>query len=145
MTIGSNANRRSCMPITVALFSLNIGGRDFAFDTPDISFGDGNTKDVERNIGSDILKFTLRKRQVTLTIRGATKDDIEGIYAELENNINRLLNANGPVAGTNIVIGADTIENAILLSVQSGPPITIGGVPVIEQVQVRYDSQSYTV
>lgn len=131
------------MPVTVSLFTLDIGGRTFAFDTGDISFGDAETKEVQKNVGTDIVKFTLRKRQVTFTIRGANSGDLTALYQERDNNITQLVNASGAVAGTDIAIGADTIYSALLLDVQAGPPITIAGVPIVEQVQVRYDSQVY--
>lgn len=131
------------MPIQVALYTKEIGGRQFAFDSGDISFGDAETKEVQRNVGTDIVRFTLRKRQVTFTIRGATSNDIQGLYGERADNINRLVAATGIVPGEDIDIGGETIFNALLLDVQAGPPITVAGVPVIEQVQVRYDSQVY--
>lgn len=132
------------MPITVALFNKTIGGRQFAFDTGDIAFGDAETKDVVRNLGTTITTITLRKRNVTFTIRGANAADITTLYTARDNVTNQLVNATGPVAGEDIPIGGDVIYNALLKDVQAGPPITIAGVPVIESVTVRYDSQDWT-
>lgn len=131
------------MPISVALFQKVIGGRQFAFDTGDIAFGDAETKEVLKNTGVDIAKIPLRKRQVTFTIRGANAGDIQSLYAARENTILRLVNATGVVQGEDIQIGADKIYNALLIDVQAGPPITVAGIPLIEQVTVRYDSQVY--
>jgi len=132
------------MPVTVALYTKIIGGRQFAFDTGDISFGQAENKDVLKNVGIDIVKITLQKRQVTFTIRGANAGDLAALYTTRENNITRLVNANGLVQGEDLQIGGDVIYNALLLDVQAGPPITVQGVPIIESVQVRYDSQVYT-
>lgn len=131
------------MPIAVALFQKNIGGTNYAFDTGDISFGDAETKEVLRNIGTDIVKIPLRKRQVTFTIRGANSANLQSLYAARDNSINTLINAAGTITGENIPIGADVIYNALLLDVQAGPPITVAGQALVEQVTVRYDSQVY--
>lgn len=131
------------MPITVALYQKQIGGRTYAFDTGDISFGDAETKEVLKNTGVDIVRIPLRKRQITFTIRGVNASDIQTLEAARENAITQLVNATGVVTGEDIVVGATTIYNALLLDVQAGPPITVGGIPLVEQVQVRYDSQSY--
>lgn len=131
------------MPITVALYQKTIGGRTYAFDTSDISFGDAETKEVLKNTGVDIVKIPLRKRQVTFTIRGVNSGDIQTLFTARENTITQLVNATGTVSGEDIAIGADTIYNALLLDVQAGPPITVGGIPLVESVTVRYDSQSY--
>jgi hypothetical protein len=40
------------MPVSVALFTKTIGGRQFAFDTGDISFGDAETKEVLKNVST---------------------------------------------------------------------------------------------
>lgn len=131
------------MPIEIALFQKEIGGRLFAFDTGDIAFGDGQTKDILRNVGTDIVTFQLRKRQVTFTIRGANGPDIQALYSERDNNILRLVNATGPVEGEDITVGGEIIYSALLLDVQAGPPIRVAGVPIIEQVAVRFDSQKF--
>ena len=131
------------MPITVSLFQYTVGGSTFAFDTGDISFGDAVTKQVQKNIGTDILEITLRKRQVTLTARGVNAAQLAAIYLERDNNVTTLVNATSTVAGTDILVGADTIYSALLLDVQSGPPITVAGVPIVEQVQMRFDSTVY--
>lgn len=131
------------MPVAVSLYTKTIGGRQFAFDTGDISFGDKETKEVMKNVGTDIAKIPLKKRQVTFTIRGANAADIQALYAERDDTITRLVNATGVVEGEDIEIGADTIYNALLMNVTAGPPITVAGVPLVEQVQVVYDSQVY--
>lgn len=131
------------MPVSVALYQKEIGGRTFAFDTGDISFGDAETKEVLKNISTDILRIPLRKRNVTFTIRGANATDIETLYAARDNTITQLVNATSAVAGEDIVIGGDTLYNCILIDVQAGPPITVAGIPLIEQVTVRYDSTVY--
>jgi hypothetical protein len=131
------------MPIKVALFSKEIGGNPYAFDTGDIAFGDAETKEVTKNVGSGIVKFTLRKRQVTFTIRGVNAAQITNLYAERDNSVLRLVSAVGEVTGEDITIGADTIYSALLLDVQAGPPTEIAGIPLIEQVTVRYDSQVF--
>lgn len=131
------------MPVSVALYTKQIGGRQFAFDTGDIAFGDVTTRDVPKNVSTDIVNIPLRKRQVTFTIRGANSADIQTLYAARDNTITQLVNATGVVQGEDITIGADTIYNALLMDVQAGPPITVGGIPIIEQVTVRYDSQVF--
>lgn len=128
------------MPIGVALFTQQIGGKQYAFDTGDISFGDAETKDVDRNVGTDIINFTLRKRQVTFTIRGANAADVQSLVQAREDSILQLVNATEPVTGEDIVLGGDTIYSAILVDVQAGPPINIGSTSLVETVEVTYDS-----
>lgn len=131
------------MPVQVSLYQQQIGGRTFAFDSGDISLGDGETKEILRNVGNDIVRFTIKKREITFTIRGANATDITSLYAERDNNITQLVNATGPVTGQDIEFGGDTIYSALLLDIQAGAPITVAGVPIIEQVQVIYRSQVY--
>lgn len=128
------------MPIQVALYSKQIGGKTFAFDTGDISYGDAGTKEVPINVGVDVLTVTLRKRQVTFTIRGATGADLQNLYTERDNVITQLINATAPVTGEDIQIGEDIIYSALLKDVQAGPPINVGGRSIIEQLTVVYDS-----
>lgn len=131
------------MPINVSLFTKTIGGTQYAFDTGDISFGDAETKEVVKNVGTDILSFPLRKRQVTFTIRGANAANITSLYQAREDSINQLVNATEPVTGEDIVIGGDTIYGAILIDVQAGPPIQIGSTSLVEQVSVVYNSTQF--
>lgn len=131
------------MPINVSLFQKVIGGTQYAFDTGDISFGDAETKEVVKNVGTDILSFTLRKRQVTFTIRGANAANITNLYQAREDSILQVVNATEPVTGEDIVLGGDTIYSAILVDVQAGPPIGIGSTSLVEQVSVVYDSTVY--
>lgn len=131
------------MPIEVALFQKNIGGKNFAFDTGDIAFSDGETKNILKNTGTGIVTIPLRKRQITFTIRGANSSDIQSLFAARDNSVLALINATGDIAGENIVIGVDTIEGTLLTQAQAGPPITVAGIPLIEQTTVRYDSQVY--
>lgn len=131
------------MPIAVALYQKQIGGRTYAFDSGDISFGDVETREVLKNTGIDIVRIPLRKRNVTFTIRGVNSSDIQSLLTARENAVLQLVNATGAVTGEDIPVGADTIFNALLLDVQAGPPITVGGIPLVESVTVRYDSQVF--
>lgn len=131
------------MPIEVALFQKNIGGKNFAFDTGDIAFSDGETKNILKNTGTGIVTIPLRKRQVTFTIRGANSSDIQSLFQARDNSVLALINATGDIAGEDIVIGADLIEGTLLTQAQAGPPITVAGIPLVEQTTVRYDSQVY--
>lgn len=146
MTMGVyslSSERDKQMPIQVALYTKTIGGRQFAFDTGDISFGDAETKDIPRNTGTDITTIQLRKRSVTFTIRGANAADIQAMYGERDDNITQLVTA-GTVTGADIEISGDTIYNAYLRQVTPGAPITVAGQPLIEQTTVEFVSQQYT-
>lgn len=131
------------MPIDVALFQKNIGGKDFAFDTGDIAFGDAETKQIPKNVGTDILTIPLRKREVTFTIRGANSADIIALFAARESSINQIVNATEPLAGEDIPIGADTIYGALLIDVQAGPPIKVGTTFIVEQTTVVFRSTRF--
>lgn len=131
------------MPIDVALFQKNIGGKDFAFDTGDISFGDAETKQIPKNVGTDILIIPLRKREVTFTIRGANSADITALFAARESSINQIVNATEALVGEDIPIGADTIYGALLIDVQAGPPIKVGTTFIVEQVTVVFRSTKF--
>lgn len=130
------------MPITISLYQKTIAGKTYAFDQDDISFGDVETKEVQRNIGTDIVTISLRKRQVTLTVRGANANDLASLYAEREANIMLLLTSDGAVTGEDITIGADTIYNTLLLDVNPQAPIVVAGIP-LAQVELVYNSQVY--
>lgn len=128
------------MSIQVALYTREIGGRQYAFDTGDIAFGDAETKEVDKNVGTDILSIPLRKRQVTFTIRGANAADVEALTQARSQSILDIVNATEPLTGEDIQIGGDVILGAILIDVQAGPPIGIGGTSLVETVAVTYNS-----
>lgn len=134
---------RDLMPVDVALYTKEIGGRQFAFDTGDIAYADGETKNILKNIGTNIATIPLRKRQITFTIRGANASDIQTLFQARDNSIITIVNAAGEITGEDITIGADTIYNTLLILAQAGPPITVAGIPLVEQTTVRYDSQKY--
>lgn len=131
------------MPIDVALYTKTIGGKQFAFDTGDISFGDAETKDVVKNVGTDILSFSLRKREVTFTIRGANASDLTALFTARDNSINQIVSATEPLTGEDIAIGADTIFSALLVDVQAGPPIKIGDTFLVEETSVVFRSTKF--
>jgi hypothetical protein len=131
------------MPINVSLFTKTIGNRQYAFDTGDISFGDVESKQLVKNVGTDILQFTLRKRQVTFTIRGCNAADVQALNQAREDSILQVVNATEPLTGEDIVLGGDTLYGAILVDVQAGPPIGIGSTSLVEQVSVVYNSTVY--
>jgi hypothetical protein len=96
-----------------------------------------------KNVGTDILQFTLRKRQVTFTIRGCNAADVQALNQARDNSILQVVNATEPLTGEDIVLGGDTIYGAILVDVQAGPPIGIGSTSLVEQVSVVYNSTVY--
>lgn len=130
------------MAVSIVLFQLDIGGRTIAFDSGDISFGQGETRDLAFNRNGKISTVTVAKAQVTLTIRGGTSADLAAVEAERENNIDAL------IAGTevtqNIDIGGKMIGNALLKQVNPSGPITIQGTTNFETIELVYESADYS-
>lgn len=139
------------MTAKLEYFSLEVGGngtpgtgREFAFDTSDISFGEAENRQIPKNLGDNIVNLTFRKEQVTFTVRGANNQDYEFLEAVKNANRDALIGATGSIKGTDIKIGAKVIENALLLDVQASAPSIVLGDALYETITLRYDSQIWT-
>lgn len=123
--------------IEVELFTF----REFAFEPGDISFGDGETKDVIINSNGKLNKVQISQPTITFTIKGAIASDVEAFDAERANNIRALLNRN--LSGETIEIAGKTITNSWLARVTPSAPIKVGGIEILESLQLEFRSQDY--
>lgn len=123
--------------IDVELFQF----RGFAFQPGDIQFGDGESLDVLINSGGRQTKFQVSQTTVTFTVKGALASDVASFETERANNIRSLLNRTA--VGEDIPISGKIVPGALLLKVTPTAPITIGGVEIIESMQLEFRSFDY--
>ncbi|HEY9764631.1 MAG TPA: hypothetical protein V6D07_19040 [Trichocoleus sp.] len=123
--------------ISVELFQF----RGFALEPSDISLGDGESLDVAINSNGRLTKFQITQPTITFTVKGALASDVQTFDAERSNNIRSLINRTA--VGEDIPISGKTITNALLLKVTPSAPIKVGGVEIIESMQLEFRSFDY--
>lgn len=62
--------------ISVELFMKTINGQIFAFEPADISFSDGQTKDILINSSGKITQVSITQPTVTFTVKGTITSDV---------------------------------------------------------------------
>ena len=116
----------------------------FTFLPEDINIADGETIDVPVNGGEtgQLDTVQLVKRQLTLTLRGATERDVQNLEAIRANNVLGLLNRN--LVTEDINIGGYIIYQAYIAKVTPSAPKIINGQFVFDQVELITNSRVYT-
>ncbi len=117
---------------------------DLLFDTDDISFGEVESIEVPVNGGAsgDITTIPLRKRQVTLTARGATEDDVRRLEALRGDNVTALLAKQD--VGIDLDFGGFPIPKAYLADVTPGGFRKVNGKVVYDSIELLVNAQRYT-
>lgn len=115
--------------------------RGFAFKQDAISFGDGESLDVNINRNGVVTKIPIKKRTVTFTLVGATDVNLITLQNERDNNIAGLIN--GSVVPEDINIFGYVIEDAVLTEVKPSAPININGFNIFDKIELTYESQVY--
>ena len=126
------------MSLGVTFFQL----RGFAFKQDAISFGDGESLDVNINRNGVINKIPITKKTVTFSLVGATDTDLVSLQNERDNNISGLIN--GSTAGEDIDIFGYTIPQAVLTKVTPSAPINVNGFNIFDKIELVFESQVYT-
>jgi hypothetical protein len=126
------------MPISVKLFELD----GIAYASGDVQIGEAENLAPPVNTGTIILTVPLRRRRLTLNARGITEALIQGLDAQRTASINSILG--GSPTGDPIELPGTTITNALLLDYQPGAPIYVESIPLLEQVQLVYDSMDWS-
>jgi hypothetical protein len=116
--------------------------RGFGFKQDAISFGDGESLDININRGGNINKIPIVKRTVTLKVVGATDTDLTTLENERENNISGLIN--GSAATIDINILGYVIPSALLTKVTPSAPITVNGFNIFDSIDLLFESQVYS-
>ncbi len=116
----------------------------YSFGPEDISFGEGNTLEVPINGGEagTIDNVQLVKRQLTLSLKGATEADVTSLEATRANNVLALLNKN--LETTNIEIGGYSIEKAYINKVTPSGPQKVNGTTLFNSVEIIVSSRVYS-
>lgn len=125
------------MGIPVTLFQYD----DLAYDSGDISFGEGENKELNINTGTQIVKANIVKFSVTFKARGCTGANLAQLEAKREDTIKGLLRGN--TAGETINVFGKVITNAHLMKVTPSAPITVDGITLFESIDLEYVSQDY--
>lgn len=125
------------MALGVTFFQL----RGFAFKQDAISFGDGESLDVNINRNGTITKIPITKKTVTFSLVGATDVDLISLQNERDNNIAGLIN--GSVAAADINIFGYIVPLAILTKVTPTAPINVNGFNIFDKIELLFESQVY--
>lgn len=115
--------------------------RGYAFKPDAISFGDGETQDVNINRGGTIVKTQLVKKTVTFSVVGATDTDLVQFQNERDNNIQGLIT--GAAAFEDINIFGYLIPDAILVKVTPSAPFSAAGINLFDKIDLEFQSQTF--
>lgn len=126
------------MGIPVTYFSYD----GLAYDSGDISFGDGESKEITINTGTAINKVNLTKKTVTFTARGCSNANLTALEAKRDAAVRSMLRGQTP--GVNINVLGFTIEKAYLSKVTPSAPITVDGITNFESIAVEYSSSVFS-
>lgn len=113
-----------------------------AYEGSDISFGDGESKEITINTGTAINKVSITKKTVTFTARGASGADLTGLQGKRDAAIRALLRGGTP--GSDINILGMVVEQAYCSKVSPSAPITVDGITIFETIAVEYTSSVYS-
>jgi hypothetical protein len=125
------------MSLAVTYFQF----RGFAFKQDAISFGDGESLDVNINRNGLINKVPIKKRTVTFTVVGALDTDLVVLENERDASIGGLIN--GSAAPEDINILGYIIEQALLTDVKPSAPININGFNIFDKIELTFESQVF--
>ena len=126
------------MPISVKLFELD----GIAYAAGDVQIGEAENLAPPINTGTTILTVPLRRRRLTLNARGLTDTKVEGLDSQRASSVTAILS--GSPQGDPIELPGLSITNALLLDYQPGAPIYVDDTPLLEQVQLTYDSMDWS-
>lgn len=126
------------MPISVKLFELD----GIAYAAGDIQVGEAENLAPPVNTGRTILTVPLRRRRITLNARGITESVVQGLDGQRVASVNAILG--GSPSGDPIDLPGVTVTNTLLLDYQPGAPIYVESIPLLEQVQLIYDSMDWS-
>lgn len=126
------------MGIPVVYFQFD----GLAYDSGDISFGDGESKDITINTGTTINKVTLTKKTVTFKARGCSGSDLAILESKRDAAISQMLRGGAPGADINIL--GKVIESAYVSKVTPSAPIKVDGIVIFESIDTEYTSQVFS-
>ena len=125
------------MAIDVTYFQF----RGFAFKPDSISFGDGETLDVNINRNGTVNTIPIKKLTATFTVVGGTDTDLVQMQNERDNNIRGLIN--GSAQGEDIDVFGYRVEKALLTNVNPSAPIQVDGFNIFDSIELTYESQVF--
>lgn len=115
--------------------------RGFAFKPDAISFGDGETIDININRNSTINTIPIKKKTMQLTIVGGTDQDLISLQNERDNNVSGLIN--GSAITENINVLGYVILDALLTEVVPSAPIQVAGNNIFDNIVLTFSSQTF--
>ncbi|MBN3946415.1 MAG: hypothetical protein HWQ38_07955 [Nostoc sp. NMS7] len=137
-SFGTQALSVFVMGLNVSFFQL----RGYAFKQDAISFGDGESIDVDINRSGTITKIPITKKTATFSLVGATDTDLVSLQNERDNNIAGLIN--GSVTGEDIDILGYIVRSAVLTKVTPTAPINVNGFNIFDKIELLFESQVYS-
>ena len=115
--------------------------RGYAFKPDAISFGDGQTQDVNINRNGTIVTAQIAKKTVTFSLVGATDTDLAAFLNERDNNISGLIT--GAASFEDINIFGYLIPDALLTKVTPSAPFNAAGINLFDKIDLEFQSQTF--
>lgn len=110
----------------------------YAVSPEDIQFREVAAQEILLNFNGVLVPAKLIRWGVTLTLRGVTQSQANAFVRESRNNNQAM--TRGAIAGEDLNFGVRTIRQAVLVTAQATPPITVGTTPLVEALQLEYQS-----
>lgn len=115
-----------------------ISFQGYAVSPEDVQFREAASQEVLLNHNGVLVPAKVIRWAVTLTLRGITQSQANAFVREARNNNQAM--TRGAIAGEDLNFGVRTIRQAVLTSAQATPPITVGTTPLVEALQLDYQS-----
>ena len=125
----------------MALDANYVEFRSLAFRPDDISYGDGETVDININRNGTIVKIPVKKKTITFTVNGGDRTLLEQFENERVNNVDGLIS--GAASFDDITISGYKLPNCILTMVTPSKPFRANGIDLWDQIQLQFDSQTF--
>lgn len=131
------------MAISFKYFTFDVDGIIYAVKPDGISFGEAETEEVLINGGSDgtVTTVTIKKREVTLTVEGATDADLSRIQNKRDENILDLINRRASLQ--DLSFGGFVVEQALITDFTPSAPKTVDGIGIFDNIEVVFTSQAF--
>lgn len=131
------------MAISFKYFTFDVDGTVYAVKPDGISFGESETEEVKINGGSDgtVTTVKIKKREVTLSVEGATDADLSRIQNKRDENILDLINRRATLQ--DLSFGGFVVEQALITDFTPSAPKTVDGIGIFDKIEVVFTSQVF--
>lgn len=126
------------MPIAVSVYTQFRG---FAVAPEDVQEGEVEAIEILLNRNGQISKASVRRKSLSITIRGLAENEVGAFVQEADANNLRLIRGSAVVES--IALGEFRLTDALLMKATPSMTIEVAGMRLVESLQLEYHSLRY--